>query len=204
MLKKIAFGSVGILFLVAPLLTHATSPVLCADGQTAPNHSDGRCPEWTDDYGTSSGGYCPDLSITFSRGATDARTNGQVSELQRFLTDYYDINQNIIVGVFGRITHGYVLRFQREQGLPTFGIVGSMTRAAIADVCGGSGDDETAVLSQPQMRASVCSSNNTQVTLSWSDVAGATAYPVRVDDPALTCTGPLVGSSGNTGCVTDN
>ena len=138
MLKKIAFGSVGILFLVAPLLTHATSPVLCADGQTAPNHSDGRCPEWTDDYGTSSGGYCPDLSITFSRGATDARTNGQVSELQRFLTDYYDINQNIVVGVFGPVTQRYVIRFQREQGLPTFGIVGSMTRARIASVCGGS------------------------------------------------------------------
>src|SRR3989344_6760448 len=54
MLQKIAFGSVVIIFLVAPLLTHATSPVLCLDGQTAPNHADGRCPEWTDDYGTTS------------------------------------------------------------------------------------------------------------------------------------------------------
>src|SRR3989344_1199202 len=124
MLKKIAFASVGVLLLASPLI---------ASAQTE------------DDYGTGadSGGYCPELSTTFRRGATDASTNGQVSELQRFLTDYYDINQNIIVGVFGRITHGYVLRFQREQGLPAFGIVGSMTRAAIADVCGGSGDDET-------------------------------------------------------------
>ena len=138
MLKKIAFGSVGILFLVTPLLTHATSPVMCSDGRTAPNHSDGRCPEWTDDSGTSSGGYCPNLSTTFIRGATDARTNGQVSELQRFLTDYYDINQNIIIGIFGPITQKYVMRFQREQGFPTFGIVGPMTRARIASVCGAS------------------------------------------------------------------
>jgi len=116
MLKKIAFASAGLLLLASPLL---------ASAQTA------------DDYGTVTGGYCPDLSTTFVRGATDASTNGQVTELQRFLTDYYDINtQNIIVGVFGRITQGYVVRFQREQGLPAFGIVGSMTRARIASVCG--------------------------------------------------------------------
>ena len=51
MLKKIAFAGLGIGLLVTPLLTQATSPVLCQDGQTAPNHANGRCPEWVDDTG---------------------------------------------------------------------------------------------------------------------------------------------------------
>ncbi|MBI4133186.1 peptidoglycan-binding protein, partial [Candidatus Uhrbacteria bacterium] len=86
----------------------------------------------------SSGVYCPNLVSTFQRGARDATTRGQVSELQRFISDYYDIEpEEIVTGFFGRITQGYVQRFQKEQGLPTFGIVGSLTRAAIARVCGG-------------------------------------------------------------------
>lgn len=90
-----------------------------------------------DDYGTSdSSNYCPKLSITMQRGARDAAYSGQVSELQKFISDYYDIDPDeIVTGFFGRITQGYVQQFQREQGLPSFGIAGSMTRAAIAKVC---------------------------------------------------------------------
>jgi len=70
------------------------------------------------------------------RGARDVSYSGQVSELQKFLSDYYDIDpEEIVTGFFGRITQGYVQQFQREQGLPTFGIAGSMTRAAIAKIC---------------------------------------------------------------------
>ena len=91
----------------------------------------------SDDYGTAdSSNYCPRLSVTMQRGARDSVYSGQVSELQKFISDYYDIDPNeIITGFFGRITQGYVQRFQREQGLPPFGIMGSMTRASIARVC---------------------------------------------------------------------
>ena len=90
-----------------------------------------------DDYGTAnSGSYCPKLSITMQRGARDVSNSGQVSELQKFLSDYYDVDpEEIVTGFFGRITQGYVQKFQREYGLPTFGIAGSMTRAAIAKIC---------------------------------------------------------------------
>src|SRR3989344_941604 len=90
-----------------------------------------------DDYGTAnSGNYCPKLSITMQRGARDISYSGQVSELQKFLSDHYDIDpEEIVTGFFGRITQGYVQQFQREQELPSFGIAGSMTRDAIAKVC---------------------------------------------------------------------
>ena len=91
----------------------------------------------SDDYGIAAAGtYCPSLSITMQRGARDTSTNGQVSELQKFLADYYDIDPTeLVTRYFGRITQGYVIQFQKEQGLPTFGIAGSLTRSAIAKVC---------------------------------------------------------------------
>ncbi len=88
----------------------------------------------TDDYGTSatSGTYCPQISQTLVRGST----GNQVLELQKFISDYYDISPATIqTGYFGRITQGYVIQFQKAQGLPSYGIVGSLTRAAIARVC---------------------------------------------------------------------
>jgi len=95
----------------------------------------------TDDCGTPvAGGYCPKLVSTITRGARDLSTRpiGQVSELQRFISDYFDVNpDDIVTGFFGRMTHTYVVRFQKEQNLPAFGIVGSMTRAAIAKTCAG-------------------------------------------------------------------
>jgi len=88
----------------------------------------------TDNYGagTTSGTYCPQLFQTVVRGSS----GNQVLELQKFLSDYYNIPQATIqTGYFGRITQGYVIQFQKEQGLPSYGIAGSMTRAAIARVC---------------------------------------------------------------------
>ena len=94
-----------------------------------------------DDYGNGTnptGTYCPQLSITMQRGARDATTGAQVSELQAFLTSYYNLDENVVVGgYFGNLTHKYVVQFQREQGLPAFGIAGSLTRAKIAQACGG-------------------------------------------------------------------
>ena len=89
----------------------------------------------TDDYGsgTTSSTYCPQLFQTVVRGSS----GNQVLELQKFLSDYYDIlPATIQTGYFGRITQRYVIQFQKEQGLPSYGIAGSMTRAAIARACG--------------------------------------------------------------------
>lgn len=93
-----------------------------------------------DDYGTGEpSGYCPNLTRTMQRGATDARTGGQVTELQLFLASHYDLDENEAVsGFFGKTTHRYVVQFQKENGLPALGIAGSLTRSAIARLCGAS------------------------------------------------------------------
>ncbi len=96
-----------------------------------------------DDFGNgtiNNGYYCPQLSQTLSRGATDSNTNpqGQVSELQKFLADYYNVNPNDLVsGYFGHLTQSYVIQFQQTYGLPAYGIVGGLTRPVIARVCAG-------------------------------------------------------------------
>src|SRR5262245_25191749 len=76
-----------------------------------------------DDYGTgttpSEGIYCPALTRTMQRGARDATTGGQVTELQLFLADYFGLNEeDLVTGFFGRLTQSYVVRFQQEKGLP--------------------------------------------------------------------------------------
>lgn len=80
--------------------------------------------------------YCPQLSLQLQRGSRDSSTQGQVSELQSFLVDYYSLDEESTTsGYFGRLTQMYVQQFQREQGLPAAGIVGALTRTRIASVC---------------------------------------------------------------------
>lgn len=82
---------------------------------------------------------CPVLTTTLQRGMKDATTNGQVTELQKFLAAYYGLSeQDTVTGYFGVVTQRTVVRFQTEQGLSPVGIVGVQTRAKIASVCGGS------------------------------------------------------------------
>ena len=98
--------------------------------------------------GTPAPGYCPQITQDLKRRDCDEGLNSksclrfvpnaQVTELQKFLVDYYDLNPNdALSGYFGRITQQNVIRFQGEQGLPTSGFVGPLTRAAIARVCAG-------------------------------------------------------------------
>lgn len=91
----------------------------------------------TDDYPTApTSTTCPNLSVTMQRGSRDATTRGQVTELQIFLADHFGLNEDdIVTGYFGPTTHRYVVKFQTANNLPAYGIVGSMTRAAIARVC---------------------------------------------------------------------
>lgn len=118
----------------------------------------------TDDYGSdgtsTSGVYCPKLTTTMQRGARDATTGGQVTELQLFLADYFNLNEeDIATGFFGRLTQTYVVKFQQEKGLPSFGIVGSLTRAAIAQACGagqtGTGNTNPGTSSLPDTGTTV-------------------------------------------------
>ncbi len=85
MLRKTAFAALGLALLATPLVSSALA----------------------DDYGTGTTNttrvYCPNLTTTFQRGARDATTNGQVSELQIFLTDYYNLNDGVVTGgYFGK------------------------------------------------------------------------------------------------------
>lgn len=158
MLKKIALSGVGLVLLASPLATsadllsdlQAQIQALLAQVAALQQQDQGD----TDDYGTGvtpTGIFCPDLSKTMQKGARDATTGGQVSELQAFLTSYYDLDENIVVGgYFGNLTHKYVVQFQTEHGLPAFGIVGSLTRAKIASVCGGIQTSITSFIATPQ------------------------------------------------------
>ena len=77
--------------------------------------------------------YCPNIYSSLYKGLNDRKTKGQVSELQKFLADYFNVK--ISGGVFGQATKNYVVRFQKENGLPSVGTVGKMTREKIADIC---------------------------------------------------------------------
>lgn len=84
------------------------------------------------------GVYCPQLTRDLKFRDTDATTGGQVTELQKFLADYYeDYPDWAITGNFRGTTLSFVQRFQREQNLPAYGYVGPLTRAAIQRVCSG-------------------------------------------------------------------
>ncbi len=148
MLKKLAVPVLSAVFLITPLTASAQTmadlqaqiqallaqiATLQAHQTTPPN------PGQPDDYGTgsASGSSCPNLSITMQRGSRDATTGGQVTELQVFLADRYGLSEeDVVTGFFGKTTHAYVVRFQQETNLPTFGIVGQLTRAKIVEVCG--------------------------------------------------------------------
>lgn len=128
-LKRFEIATLIVLavMLLYPLVSHALTIAPWPPGDT-------------DDYPTNPTpeNYCPNLTITMQRGARDATTGGQVSELQAFLANYFDIDEEALVtGYFGRLTQGHVIRFQQQHGLPAYGIVGSMTRVKIAQVCGG-------------------------------------------------------------------
>lgn len=81
--------------------------------------------------------YCPTITQNLQKGDRDRNTNGQVSELQKFLNSYY--SQNLSLGFFGPLTKKYVTKFQLENKLWGIGIVGPATRNAIAAKCGTAG-----------------------------------------------------------------
>src|SRR3989344_9663354 len=114
MLKKIAFAGLGFALLASPLISSADTlsdlqaqiqallaQIAALQAQVTPTPPVSTTPVGpTDDYGTgvtSTGIYCPKLTSTFQKGARDATTGRQVRELQTFLTDYYNLDENIVV-----------------------------------------------------------------------------------------------------------
>ena len=77
---------------------------------------------------------CPHITSTLSVGSTDVTTGGQVSRLQLFLKHYFTDNI-IVTGYFDSSTARYVRRFQAQRNIAQVGVVGPLTRAAIARTC---------------------------------------------------------------------
>src|SRR3990167_9949299 len=72
---------------------------------------------------------CPRLLKLVRRGMqNESAQNPEVSELQRFLANYYGVKEeDLVTGYFGSSTQEHLVRFQREEGLPAEGIAGELT-----------------------------------------------------------------------------
>ncbi|MFZ2719646.1 MAG: peptidoglycan-binding domain-containing protein [Minisyncoccia bacterium] len=209
MLKKISFSAVGLSLLVSPLLTSADT---ISDVQAQINallfqlaalqtQQSGSMPQAksipTDDYGTGSSvsAACPNLSMTMQRGSRDATTGGQVSALQIFLANNFGLNDDdVVTGYFGATTEKYLKLFQAKHELPVYGIAGSLTRTAIARVCGigvQSSPFPTPTLPQPTVSMSPSSQNiqygqDVFITISSANVNSCTVYADGVASEGFT------------------
>lgn len=84
--------------------------------------------------------FCPELTYTLRFGSRDTLTNGQVSRLQQFLAaDETIYPEGLVTGYFGRLTEVAVKRWQEKFGVyyerQITGIVGSLTRAKMQELC---------------------------------------------------------------------
>lgn len=56
----------------------------------------------------------------------------EVKELQKFLSQFYEIYpEGLITGYFGPLTEKAIKKFQKQHGIPSTGLVGSLTREKI-------------------------------------------------------------------------
>lgn len=136
-----------------------------------------------------SSGYCAKLSLSLARGARDATTSGQITELQKFLAAYYHLaSVDTVTGFFGPTTESNVLRFQKEKGLSAIGVVGPLTRAAIASACVKTVTTTTppSTITTPPATSTgkSCTLNGTTV----HDGATVTAYKSSSVDSGKSCT----------------
>ena len=104
-------------------------------GKTDTEDVTARTADGNDNEDSVSVASCPTLTKTLQRGDTDASTGGEVSKLQQFLTDYFNLDTSIAVGTFGPTTQSYVKQFQTAVGISPVGFVGPQTRSAITAIC---------------------------------------------------------------------
>ncbi|RJQ34965.1 hypothetical protein C4568_01810 [Candidatus Parcubacteria bacterium] len=133
---------------------------------------------------------CPALTKQLQKGDADASTGGEVSKLQQFLTDYFQLDGSLVVGTFGPLTESYVKQFQTFNGLSPVGWVGPQTRAAILAAC----DPIYTLTATPPGGAAPL-----QVNLSYNDPAQGQTYNIDFGDGT---TGKLVYTVG-TNCTTN-
>jgi Putative peptidoglycan binding domain len=77
---------------------------------------------------------CPNFSRNLSLGSRGA----DVIQLQNFLIAQNLLPQGDNTGYFRRLTRAATIELQTQQSIPSTGLVGPLTRAAIASVCGAS------------------------------------------------------------------
>jgi len=90
---------------------------------------------------------CVNVSNTLRLGSTDAKTQGEVTKLQEFLTQTGDYTYGSATGYFGPATEAAVKRFQCREGIVCegtaigsgYGVVGARTRAAMRCEIGDGG-----------------------------------------------------------------
>ncbi len=143
-------------------------------GQAGSSAAPATTPNDNENSGVSGVSTCPALTRTLSRGATDITTNGEVSALQSFLTDYYNLGDPITSGYFGVLTEKYVRQFQAQQGIDQVGFAGQLTRAAVARACAHT------TPGQPNPPTTQSSPNTTVLTPAQIQVAALSNVSVTV------------------------
>lgn len=76
---------------------------------------------------------CVVITKNLSIGSTDTKTGNSVTSLQNFLRTQ-GFFAHVPTGYFGSVTSTAVKKFQAQEKLPTVGVVGVLTRAAIIRV----------------------------------------------------------------------
>jgi len=84
-------------------------------------------------FSRSEAATCVDLQNNMEFGSTDADTNGEVSLLQDFLRANYFLNIEQSTGLFLKLTHEAVKKYQKSVELPAQGYVWELTRAKIKE-----------------------------------------------------------------------
>lgn len=141
----------------------------------------------TDAY-TDAQSSCIDLKYNMSYRSRDARTNGEVADLQDFLLSggYLNVEPT---GYFGALTADAVKKFQVATGLgnvgtPGFGGIGPKSRAKIKELtCGGVSAQSSAVVSTLTQQISTGTDNfpaGCTSTTAFSPLTGMRCVPAPI------------------------
>ena len=111
MLKKLAFGAIGLALLASPVFVMATIDPI-AELQSQIQEMQARLAQLiaAKNQQVSNTGACLSLNNALIIGSTDATTNGEVSKLQRFLISEGVYPEALVTGYYGNLTAQAVMR----------------------------------------------------------------------------------------------
>ena len=140
MLKNISLAAAGILFLTTPVFA-TTDPIAELRIRIAELQQQ-LAVLMAQEGGASSSpvSSCLTLVNPLIIGSTDARTNGEVSKLQRFLMSEGVYPEALVTGYYGNLTAQAVVRWQKAHGMDFVTLtsgVGPMTRGKMKEACSG-------------------------------------------------------------------